>query len=405
MTRIICAAIVCLLITAGKVWAAPLYEAEFVFDPEKENHGHVHASCIVECPNGDLRAVWYENGTPMPAPYFSEQRDKSDDVRIGGGRKASGAAAWDPPFVMSDTFGVSDNNPCMVIDQEQRLWLVHPTLLGVPGKTWGSALLQYKVSSDYERPGVPRWDKERFLVPHPTGVEAAMRNAAEKFTQSGKIPKERIDAMLQEMAEQMKDPLTLRLGWMSRAHPLVLSDGTVMFPLANENYDIAVMFYTKDGGDTWTCSEPVPEAGITQPTVVQLSDQELVAFFRNSGPERRIKRSESKDGGRTWSPLSITDLLHPGAGIEAALLKNGHLAMVYNDKEESPRDKLAVSISDDQGKTWKWTHHLENTPQQRFDYPSLIQGKDETLHASYSDNLKTIKHVHFNEEWVQQGDQ
>jgi hypothetical protein len=84
-----------------------LYAEEFIFDPQAESHGHVHASCIVECPSGDLRAVWYENGKELPPPYFSENRDKSDDVRIGGSRKLQGADAWEKPFVMSDTFGLS----------------------------------------------------------------------------------------------------------------------------------------------------------------------------------------------------------------------------------------------------------------------------------------------------------
>ena len=71
------------LVTAP-VLSQPLYEEEMIFNPQATSHGHVHASCIVECPNGDLRAVWYENGVPLPAPYFSDQKDKSDDVRIGG---------------------------------------------------------------------------------------------------------------------------------------------------------------------------------------------------------------------------------------------------------------------------------------------------------------------------------
>jgi hypothetical protein len=101
-----------------------LYEEEFIFDPHTESHGHVHASCIVECPNGDLRAVWYENGEKLSSPYYSGNRDKSDDVRIGGARKPRGACAWEKPFVMSDTFGLFSNNPCMTIDAQERLWLV-----------------------------------------------------------------------------------------------------------------------------------------------------------------------------------------------------------------------------------------------------------------------------------------
>ena len=107
----------------------------------------------------------------------------------------------------------------------------------------------------------------------------------------------------------------------------------------------------------------------------------------------------------TWGPLRATTLPHLNAGIEAVLLRNGHLAMIYNDKEEDPRDRLAVSISADRGETWACTRHLEQTPGGRFDYPSLIQAQDGTLHATYSYNLKTVKHVHFNEAWVEQGDQ
>ena len=43
----------------GNSDAEVFYEEEFIFDPEIESHGHVHASCIVECPNGDLLAVWF----------------------------------------------------------------------------------------------------------------------------------------------------------------------------------------------------------------------------------------------------------------------------------------------------------------------------------------------------------
>ncbi len=99
-----------------------LHRERFIFTGER---GHVHASSIVETPNGSLMAVWYENGPPNDAYYFKGgDEDKSDDVRIAGARLARGAAAWDTPFVISDTFGVSDNNPALGIDEAKRLWLV-----------------------------------------------------------------------------------------------------------------------------------------------------------------------------------------------------------------------------------------------------------------------------------------
>ena len=381
----------------------PFLDGEFVFDPEAKSHGHVHASCIVECPNGDLLAVWYENGDPLPPPYFSDQRDKSDDVRIGGARKPSGSSAWEKPFVMADTFGVSDNNPCMVIDADQRLWLVYATLTGVPKWTWGSALLRYSISSDYQKPGPPSWDMQDVLLPHPIRLQEVVQNAVEEAAARLDWSQEQKAEMLAEIEKRFEQPLTERFGWMPRAHPLVRSDGAVILPLSNENFGVPAMAITTDGGKTWTYSNPVPGISITQPTLVELPDGLIVAHFRNSGPERRIKRSESRDGGVTWSPPALTDLPNPGAGIEALLLRDQSLLMVYNDKEDSPRDRLAVSISEDQGRTWKWTRYLENTPGERFDYPSIIQAQDGALHATYTYNLKTIKHVRFNAAWVRQG--
>jgi len=363
-----------------------VFESSFIFDPEKESHGHVHASCVVECPNGDLRAVWYENGRELPPPYFSKERDKSDDVRIGGSRKPNGGAAWEPAFVAADTFGVSDNNPCMVIDGDAKLWLFHAVLLGVPEKAWGSALIRYHISTTYNQPGPPKWDTENLLIVHPAGQEKA------------------VEAGMQERGKRgVKDPYRTRLGWMPRAHPIMRSDGALLIPLANENSGVAAMAITKDSGATWTIGEAVPTRGLEQPTVVEFPDKSMVAFFRNGRPAHRILRSDSQDGGMTWSPVTTTDLPHPGAGIEAILLRDGRMLMIYNDSEKE-RDRLAVSISEDRGKSWTHTRHLENSPGQRFDYPSILQGKEGTFHATYSYNTKTIKHVHFNEDWLLQAE-
>jgi predicted neuraminidase len=387
----------------GSLTADEFYEARSIFDPSAEAHGHVHASCIIECPNGDLRAVWYENGVPLPPPYFSAQKDKSDDVRIGGSRLPRGASAWEPPFVMTDSFGVADNNPCLIVDRSERLWLIHATLLGVPQSSWGSALVRYHISSDYSKSGRPTWEQQEILVPHVDGLEAVVEQTLSNLEKQGGPGSERIANLRSALLKRLQDPLALRLGWMPRAHPLIRKDGTLLVPLSNENVNVPVMALTADGGKTWTFSKPVPEAGLLQPTLVEFPDGNLAAFFRNGDRRNRIKRSDSSDGGMTWSEVTATALPHPGSGIEALSLRNGHLLMIYNDKEQGPRDSLAVSISEDRGETWKWTRRLEDTPDSRFDYPSIVEARDGTLHATYSDNLKTVKHVHFNEDWIRGG--
>jgi hypothetical protein len=383
--------------------AESVFEPHFIFDPEAEDHGHVHASCIIETPQGNLIAVWYENGPNRESYYYDLDADKADNVRIGGARFFQGEANWRKPFVMADTYGISDNNPCMVVDAEKRLWLVFPTLIGVPLRTWGSGLPQYRVSSDYESPGRPRWDRASILLIHPNGLDEVVAGFANQL-RSGADRQNQNAQRADRMLERLSDPFTRRLGWMPRTHPLALPNGTVLIPFSNENFSVPAMAITKDGGETWEISKAVPGMGITQPSVVLTPSGKLLAFFRDGTGARRIMRSESADGGYTWSKVIPTSLPNPGAGIEAVMLKNGHLAMIYNDKERSPRDKLAVSISTDEGRTWKWTRHLENIPGGRFDYPSMIQAGDGSLHATYSYNLKTIKHVRFNLDWVLQGD-
>lgn len=393
------------LTTIGQAFCAdPSFHSEVIFDPAVSSHGHVHASCIVECPNGDLCVVWYENGTALSEPYFSKQKDKSDDVRVGSARKPAGSKEWEPPFVMSDSFGVADNNPCMVVDQQNRLWVIRATLLAVPKWAWGSGLLRYQISSDYQRPGRPTWQKEDIFIPHPEGIEPLVQQAIARLQQQPDADQDRVKRYVERVEEQVKQPLMMRLGWMPRAHPLVRSDGAVIIPLSNENFNIAAMAITKDGGETWTLSQMVPETGLTQPTLVEFPDGRITAFFRNGDRRRRIKRSDSTDGGMTWSEVTLTSLPHLGAGIEAIRLRSGHLAMIYNDKEEDPRDRLAISVSTDDGSTWSVTRHIDNVTGSRFDYPSVIQAKDGMIHVTYSDNLKTIKHVEFNEEWVNAGE-
>lgn len=124
----------------------------------------------------------------------------------------------------------------------------------------------------------------------------------------------------------------------------------------------------------------------------------------------------------TWSRVVDTDLPNPGSGAEVLGLRNGHWALVNNDTE-SGRHSLAVSLSEDEGKSWRWTRHLElsepGPEATHASYPSLLQSVDGTLHASYTYTLngskvqldamgrpqrECIKHVQFNEEWVRTGD-
>ena len=208
---------------------------------------------------------------------------------------------------------------------------------------------------------------------------------------------------------------------MTRAHPFVLDNKRLIVPLYSDGFSFSLMAITDDWGKSWRVSNPLIGGGNIQPSLVKRQDGSLYTLMRDNGPApKRLHQSESRDGGLTWSPVTDSALPNPGAGAEIINLRDGKWALIYNDTERD-RNQLAVALSDDEGQTWKWKRYLEQDPPSpaagRFHYPSLMQARDGSLHATYSYNLnrkdlekdadgnlrsKTIKHAHFNEAWVMQ---
>ena len=393
---------------------APFLESEIIFPLEV---WHNHASCIVECPNSDLLVCWFHGSGERTA----------DDVKIEGARKRKGAKQWSPPFTMADTPDYPDTNCTMFIDPQGRLWLLWPTILA---NRWETALMKYRISRDYRRDGPPRWEVSEVLHLSP-GLEfaAAISNyvaKAEAMSAALVVPEDdlsRARQYFQRLRTQAGDKLSRRLGWMTRAHPFVLDGKRLIVPLYSDGFDCSLMGISDDWGKTWHTSAPLIAAGNIQPSIVQRKDGSLYTLMRDNGPApKRLHQSESRDRGETWSAVTDSDLPNPGSGAEIIGLRNGHWALISNDTERG-RNSLAVQISDDESRTWKWKRHLEfNKPGPEagsFHYPSIIQAKDGTLHASYSYHLakrslpkdvdgdpaaKSIKHAHFNEAWVMEGD-
>ena len=381
-----------LLIAAGMLTAAdkPFHEAEFVFPLE---HWHNHSSSIVEAPNGDLLVTWYNGSGERSA----------DDVKIEAARRPRGSKAWSPRFTLADTPAFPDCNPALFVDSKQRLWLFWPVILA---NEWHTALLEYRVASDWR--STPKWDLSAPLLFVPRNFAAAAKKALEAWP-----PSERRDRMIERAA----DKYFSRMGWMPRAHPIQLPSGRIIVPLYSDGYSFSLMAITDDGGLTWSTSEPLVGAGSIQPTIARKRDGTLVAYMRDNGPPpKRLHTSSSRDDGVTWSPVVDTDIPNPGAGMEVINLKDDSWAMIYNDTERG-RHSLVVALSEDEGRSWPWKRHLELDERGQgagsFHYPSIIQARDGSLHASYSYFLnhlpngaprKTIKHAHFNVAWVKEGD-
>ena len=209
-----------------------------------------------------------------------------------------------------------------------------------------------------------------------------------------------------------RDLLYQRLGWMPRVHAISLPaepgtnhPGRWILPLYCDTFSASLMVFSDDEGKTWSTGRPMIGFGNIQPSLVRKRDGTLVAYMRDNGPHHRIRKATSTDDGMIWSAVEDTAFPNPGAGIEAVRLGTGNWALIYNDTA-SGRHSLAVSLSDDEGATWKWTRHIERRGpgQGSFHYPSIIQGSEGEIHATYTHNVpsegSTIKYARFDEAWI-----
>lgn len=408
-----------------------------IFPPVAE---HVHGSTIVELPNGDLLAAWFQGSGERWA----------DDVTIMGARLKKGQDRWSKPFLMADTPGFPDINPILFLDAQKRLWLMWYTVLA---NQWETSLLKFRISDDYAgQAAAPKWiwqdvlhvkpgdSAERGIPPNDRFVKSIERQIDEYATYlregvyasqpaqgliatgmwkawgAQALSKARGEDMIRK--GQLRDsaggskeanlgyPYFQRMGWQTKNKAVVIEGKRLIVPLYSDGFSFSLMALTDDGGRTWQFSEPLVAAGNIQPSIALRADGTLVAYMRDNGPApKRLHISSSKDHGMTWSLVKDSDLPNPGSGADIVTLHNGHWVLAYNDTEKG-RESLAVSLSTDEGKTWPCTRHLESPAPGETSasgaYPSIIQGADDSLHVVYSYHgaRKTIRHACFTEAWL-----
>src|SRR5262249_32955321 len=135
-------------------------------------------------------------------------------------------------------------------------------------------------------------------------------------------------------------------GTMVRGRPIVLESGEYLLPIYHETGhdpelvgpDSTSRFLRFDPKTKqWQPSGVLRSArGNIQPAVVQLARDHLVAYCRRGGgygpvTDGYLIRSESLDGGRTWSEGRDSAFPNPNAAMDFLKLRSGHLLLVYND--------------------------------------------------------------------------
>lgn len=150
---------------------------------------------------------------------------------------------------------------------------------------------------------------------------------------------------------------------------ITLADGTLVFPTQGRDstgIPFSNITYSKDGGKTWTTSEPA-YSNTTECAVAELGNGELMLNMRDN---RNGKEKGKANGravfttvnlGQTWKehPTSHGALIEPvcmGSLYKHTYVKNGRMQSVLlfsNPDSKFHRNRLSIKISKDNGATWQ----------------------------------------------------
>lgn len=129
--------------------------------------------------------------------------------------------------------------------------------------------------------------------------------------------------------------------------------------------------------------------GVIQPTLWQSSAQSVHMLLRSS--EGYIYRSDSADGGKTWTEAYPLAMPNNNSGIDLVQAKfNQELYLVCNPNNRNwgMRSPLSLYHSIDNGLSWQKIYDLE-TESGEFSYPAIISD-DENLYITYTWKRKNI---------------
>jgi formylglycine-generating enzyme required for sulfatase activity len=280
---------------------------------------HNHDPALVDCPNGDLLAIWY-----------SCLNEPGRELTILASRLRYGADQWEPASVFWDTPDRNDHAPAFWFNGRDTIY--HFNGLSAAA-TWGNLATIMRTSID----SGATWSKARLINP-----EHGLRH----------MP---VESVFQTR------------------------EGFIILPcdaVTGGNGGTAV-HVSRDGGSTWIdhgAGKPNPGfasdstggwiAGI-HAGVVQLKDGSLMAFGRGNNIDNHMPMSISQDMGRTWS-YSASEFPPLGGGQRLILrrLREGPILFVsFTDRRKgmiipnvagNPRRVFGMfaALSYDEGKTW-----------------------------------------------------
>ncbi|EMD93690.1 glycoside hydrolase family 33 protein [Bipolaris maydis ATCC 48331] len=354
----------------------------------------VHASNLLQLPNGDLLCAW-----------FGGSQEGLSDICIHLSRLKKGSRVWSTPQKISDDPERSEQNPVLfLVPGTAALWVMYTAQ---PAGNQDKAVVRYRVSSDEGQ----TWSLAHNL-----------------FNDEG--------LFIRQPVTVLKDGTWVLPAWYCRNPPGFRWVGSD---------DISVVKYTRDGGKTWQ-EKGVPNSiGAVHMNIKALRDGSYIAFYRSRWADN-IYMSTSTNC-IDWTEPKPTSLPNPNSGICFEVLSDDRLIMIYNDsqfekgqaKREGlydditpkddkrvnqrgstkdavwgvPRKIMTVGVSSDGGRTWKsktlqegdgfcMTNNSRTKENRELSYPSIWveRGDKDVVNVAFTFWRQRIKFIRFDVDWL-----
>jgi predicted neuraminidase len=316
--------------------------------------GMLHVASICEMADGRLAACWY-GGTREGA------RDTAIYLAV---RDPGRLSSWSAPRVVVDRGSASRElrryvkklgNPMIYADSRSRLWLIYVTI-AVGG--WSGSSLNVKVSDD----GGDHWTPSSRLTLSPL----------------------------------------LNVSELVRNNPLQMSNGSLAVPIYHEflgKFPEILWIKAEAGGFSHRKTRIAGGRSFIQPSIIARAPRRAAAFFRSCSEEKAVGMATTRDAGTTWSEPRRLGLPNPDAAVNALPLSGGRILLAFNESTRG-RWNMQLALSSDGGATWQRVARIEEDKGAEFSYPYMIRDSHGHIHLTYTWHRKRIRHVVFNEAWI-----
>lgn len=166
-----------------------------------------------------------------------------------------------------------------------------------------------------------------------------------------------------------------------------LASGRMVIPCDHNRRDggrYSHVVYSDDRGASWKIGG-LAELQTNESAVAELKSGVLQLNMRSYHGKNRRAVQESKDGGLSWGPLRMDEILIEPT-CQASLItttglgrkSNGRL--LFSNPAATTRTRMTVRLSEDDGRTWKYEKVLHEGPAA---YSSLAVLKDKSIAVLY----------------------